>query len=90
MNNTGKCFNRAGCHCHSGSKKRTTLAAFDAFQEALGFSNTLLFDMMAPHSERYSQARDNADALATLEAYQTQGRNVFEYLRTRPAAETVP
>jgi uncharacterized sulfatase len=69
---------------------RTGLAAFDTFQEVLGFSNTLLFDMTAPHPERYSQARDNPDALATLEAYLTRGRSEFEPLRTRPAPITLP
>ncbi len=69
---------------------RTGLAAFDTFQEVLGFSNTLLFDMTAPHPERYSQARDNPDVLASLEAYLTRGRSEFEPLRTRPAPKTLP
>ena len=69
---------------------RTNLVAFDTVEEILGFSYPLLFDMTSSHPERYSQARDNADALATMEAYLTQGRSEFEYLRTRPAPETVP
>ena len=69
---------------------RTNLVAFDTIEEILGFSYPLLFDMTSSHPERYSQARDNADALATMEAYLIQGRSEFEYLRTRPAPETVP
>jgi uncharacterized sulfatase len=69
---------------------RTSLVAFDTIEEALGFSYPLLFDMTTPHPERYSQARDNPDALATLEAYLARGRTEFEPLRTRPAPKTVP
>jgi uncharacterized sulfatase len=69
---------------------RTNLAAFDTFEEVLGFSNPLLFDMTAPHPERYSQARDNPDTLITMETYLTRGHNVFESLRTQPAPRTVP
>jgi len=69
---------------------RTSLVAFDTIEEVLGFSYPLLFDMTTPHPERYSQARDNPDALATLEAYLTRGRSEFEPLRTRPAPKTVP
>jgi len=69
---------------------RRNLAAFDTFQDALGFSYPLLFNMTAPHPERYSQARDNPDVLAALESYLTRGRSEFEPLRTKPAPRTVP
>ena len=69
---------------------RTSLVAFETIEKVLGFSYPLLFDMTTPHPERYSQARDNPDALATLEAYLRQGRSEFEHLRTRPAPRTVP
>ena len=53
---------------------RRNLVAFDRIEEMLGFSNPLLFDMTAPHPERYSQARDNPDELAALEDHLARGR----------------
>jgi uncharacterized sulfatase len=69
---------------------RRNLAAFDQFEQGIGFSYWLLFDMQAKPPERFSVARENPDVLERLLGYLDAGRKQFAGLRTRPPPTTVP
>jgi uncharacterized sulfatase len=69
---------------------RRNLAAFDQFEQGIGFSYWLLFDMQAELPERFSVARENPDVLERMLGYLDAGREQFAGLRTRPPPTTVP
>ena len=69
---------------------RRNIAAYERFQEGVGFSNWLLFDMTEARPGRYSLARDKPDVLADMLAYLKAGRQRFDGLRTQPPPDVMP
>ena len=69
---------------------RKNLAAFERFEQGIGFDYWLLFDMQSNAPERYSVARENPKVLDDMLAKLDAGRRQFADLRTRPPPATVP
>ena len=69
---------------------KTNYIGFEGIKEKMGFSYELLFDMRADMPERYSQAENRPQVLKQMITKLAQGREIFEPMRTNPAARVFP
>ena len=69
---------------------KTRYIAFERIKEKMGFAYELLFDMREDRPERYSQAENRPDVLKQMMSKLQQGRDTFEPMRSKPAAEVFP
>jgi len=64
--------------------------AFDNIKKKMGFDYDLLFDMNAEMPERYSQAENYPNEVKDMMIKLTQGREMFDPMRSRPKPAVFP